>query len=148
MDLIIKVLLEQGSSSRVEIEKALGEGHNSSIRGILSRMHRSSVREPKRVYICGWIRDVPGEARYLRPVYELGSHKDVPKPPALSSSEREKIRRDDGKVRVPSVFDLGTPIRQRLAKDFRRNIPRSAGVEQSADPGGLVPENRVLDLPE
>lgn len=101
--------------SRFNMGEMLPEIPRSTLSEALRLLHRTKTRygvpRAKRVHISGWVRDDQlGETQlYLRPLYRLGNRPDAPKPPALTSLQREQTYRAKkriGRGVANSVFAL------------------------------------------
>ena len=105
---IIVALSKFGPMTAIEIAFKTGLPSNS-INAVLSRMSTDTPRIPKRLYICDWQREIPGQRNILRAVYEIGDKPDAKRPKPLTSLEstRNYRARKRARTRTNSVFNIG-----------------------------------------
>ena len=105
---ILEALTDLGPMTRTELERIVHEEVKSKcISPIISRLHKTTPRMGKQIYIQGYVYDAEGGRRYPRAIYALGALPDAPKPKA---SHKENRRRYDAKKKAMfsknSVFHL------------------------------------------
>jgi hypothetical protein len=76
-------------------------------------------------------------------IFKAGPGRNRSKPRPRTSAENSAIYRDKRKMRVSSVFDLATPHRQRLSKNFRSYCLSGSGSGDSSDPRSLGSESGI-----
>jgi hypothetical protein len=104
---ILASLKQYGGMSRAEIEVFVGIP-KESISAIVSRLHKSTPRMGKQIYISHYIYDAEGQRRYPRAVYNLGALPDVPKPKSNpKETKRRYLQGVKAKYTMNSVFNLG-----------------------------------------
>jgi hypothetical protein len=117
-DLILSQLKELGPMTSFEIAQSLGLT-KSDISGVLSRLHKTGARTPRRVYKLNYVYDAEDSRRYPRAVYALGNKLDAAKPKSnpLENKKRYVAKKN---ARVNSVWMLG------MSRDKRREIGMAA----------------------
>jgi DNA-binding transcriptional regulator LsrR (DeoR family) len=118
---ILAVLEADGPMTRSELVQALGLSRNK-VSAVLSRMNNM---RPKRVYITHYQMDSDaGGRKYPRAAYALGNRPDAKKV-KTTDTQNSAHYRENLKGRVTSVFDLATPLRDRVArtKPLRGDTP-------------------------
>jgi hypothetical protein len=109
---MLTALAELGPMTTVELCHYIGTTKDKS-GAILGRLMKASPLRPKRVYVSGWTYDAEGARRYPRPIYSIGDGKDKPMPSIPANEHQRRYRKKKAKM-VNSVFQLGTPIKQRF----------------------------------
>lgn len=112
---ILAVLEADGPMTRSELVQALGLTRNK-VSSVLSRLNSRQKMVPKRVYIAHYQMDSDdGGRKYPRASYALGDKPDAKKIKATATQNSAHYR-ENLKGRVTSVFDLATPLRDRVAR--------------------------------
>lgn len=110
---MLRALTDDGPMTSSELCKRVNSTHDKSAR-VISGLLRASARYPvKRIYIQGYVFDAEGARRYPRAVYALGDYPNAVKP-KVSKAANAKRWRDRKKLRVNSVWALGTRVKDRL----------------------------------
>jgi transcription initiation factor IIE alpha subunit len=110
-DLILNLLKEFGAMTSFEIAQSLGMT-KTEISGVLSRLHKTGARTPRRIYITNYVHDAEGSRRYPRAVYALGCKLDAPKPKSNIKANKKRYLQKKN-ARVNSVWMLGMSRQQR-----------------------------------
>lgn len=121
---ILAVLEADGPMTRSELVQALGMTRNK-VSAVLSRLNRRQKTAPKRVYVTHYQMDSDaGGRKYPRAAYALGDRPDAKKV-KTTAVQNSAHYRENLKGRVTSVFDLATPLRDRVTrtKPLRGDTP-------------------------
>jgi transcriptional regulator with XRE-family HTH domain len=112
----LRLLAENGPMTAVELADALGITPQHAAANCC-RMAVTRPRVPRLLHIARWQFDHPGQVRYPRPVWALGDRPNAAKPTAAATARLRDVRTyHERKGRsVTSVFDLGVPVKRRLA---------------------------------
>lgn len=115
---ITSLLEDLGPMTRVEIETAMPEA-KVSISAVMSRMHKNTPANGKRIYIKSYVYDSIGLKRYPRAVYALGNKPDAKKPIADKNENRKRyVQKKVKQHTTNSVFHLGRTQRW-IRKEMR-----------------------------
>lgn len=113
---VIRVLdhLEHvGPATLAELSVALGL-HRDQLSVVLHRLHTAGKREPRRIYISAWTREVIGQRTYPRAVYALGDKRDAKRPAPISGAEANRRYRERQNAKaLATAFHLGVTRRER-----------------------------------
>lgn len=116
VEAILKMLAENGPMTRGDICAALGR-HRDEVASVVSRLNKKHARLGKRIYIQSWVyEDDTNKRPYPRALYALGDKKDAKKPQPVPGAEKTRQWRAATSMQVSSVFDLGLPVKKRIAK--------------------------------
>ena len=101
---VLAHLAEHGATSAADIARALGE-NPKAVASVCSRLNRSCLTLPKRIYVFDYAHEDDGARRYPRALYALGNKRDKPKPKRNRAAAQKRYR-ERNKSQVTSVFDL------------------------------------------
>jgi len=112
---ILDLLQMFGPLTRADICEHLQGKHDAgNVSAILTRMRKSTPKNPKRIYIMRYIYEAEyGTRRYPRAVYALGDKPCVKKPKPQTKENRRRYRAKLKSLSTTnSVFNLGLTVRQ------------------------------------
>jgi hypothetical protein len=106
---------------------------DGSIRVALSYLRRTK----KSIHISGWIWEEYGHLIRALAQYSPGAGKDVKKPAPRTKAQHRRRHKDKKRVRVSSIFELGTPrderrLTSRRRPDLAREAKPALGSDQSS----------------
>jgi hypothetical protein len=115
---MLEALTHDGPMTAVELCESVGSTRDKSVR-VITALLRPSARYPvPRVHIREYVFDAEGARRYPRAVYAIGALLNAVKPKP-SKSDNAKRWREGRKLRVNSVWALGTKVKERLRSEQR-----------------------------
>lgn len=108
---VLATLEKHGPMTVLEMARRMGVTRDN-LAAVVFRMSKATPRRPKRLYITGWVREVPQSRSILRAVYDIGDEPDAKRPKALTTLEATRRYRARQNVvrRQNFVFHLGRSL--------------------------------------
>lgn len=114
-DAVLQALEQVGPMTVAELSNHLGVTLGNA-GGVLTRLMRTSVWKPRRVYIQEYVYDQEGQRHFPRAVYAPGSKKDAQKPLVDKAAIAARYRNiDANRLKLNSVFHMGLSTRKARA---------------------------------
>lgn len=89
---VLRSLAAHGPQTSFELAQTTGID-SENLRGVIARMHRTTTRTPKRIYVSRWVDFVEGVRVYTRAEYSIGDLEDARKRKRSSAQIKRDWRR-------------------------------------------------------